>query len=494
MHVKLHQHVWHIVTTITDCRIETPNGVIINLPGGIQHPYFADGTSFELFGAATVRRDPLFGLSSTAELDGLMESDLHVGHGASAAVAAVCTLTLGDLATGGTLADSNGQSVTLDNPHKYAEGWVAIPDATAAGTLTIGEWSKEWEAQPGAYATGYFLPITAETQLGGTLKLMRGEEVVYSHEFAADAEGTPWTVASVKAELEADADWPCTILDEESEIDFQAPVAGERWNDVVLVLEGDLFSNQYYGGMSGGGEGARTAADVFNDIHSDENCPVDVTLDADEGGLGFTATEYGVNDEIAITGSLFSDAAGMSGGHGDYTVAELITAIAGEFEDIMPTAGEAEGTITLTANTPGAAANSITYTATGCFGSGTVKQGSTTRGRNAVEQTDFEIVLNGNQPRPLVGGEHATAMKNGGVYTVAAAGTTLEFLNVTIADYATAEIWVACTATTTVTWPESWSWVDGVVPPCQAGNRYFVRVWSDGHAVIAELKYSYTNA
>lgn len=91
--------------------------------------------------------------------------------------------------------------------------------------------------------------------------------------------------------------------------------------------------------------------------------------------------------------------------------------------------------------------------------------------------------------------EDDTAMKHGGVYTVAAAGTALDYSDVTLAaDYASAEIWVTCTATTTVTWPDSWSWVDGVVPPCQAGNRYFVRVWSDGHAVIAELKYSYANA
>ena len=276
-------NIWYTITPETDCDIDTPNGISIHLPAGIQYFHFADCVSIDISGTATVTQNPpLFKPASASALGGgYIESNLNVGHGAADAVPAVCTLTLGNLATGGTLTDSNGQHVELEAPHKYAEGGVALSGATAAGTLAIGEWSREWEAQPGAYATGYFLPISAETQLGGTLKLMRGEDEVYSHVFAADEEGAPWTVASVKAELEADADWPCTILDEESEIDFQAPVAGESWNDVVLVLEGDLFSNQYYGGMSGGGEGARTAVDVFNDIHNDENCPVDVTLDAD---------------------------------------------------------------------------------------------------------------------------------------------------------------------------------------------------------------------
>ena len=498
----------HVYTLTCDnaCEVydvDTDRLIHVHHAGEVQSQFTAIGMKVRLTDDTAHITELFNGAPAGNGGGGYIESNLNVGHGASAAVAAQCTLTLGDLATGGTLTDSNGQSVELDAPHKYATGTVSIPDATAAGTLAIGEWSREWEAQPGSYAAGYFLPnLEAETQLGGTLKLMRGEEVIYSHEFAADVEGAPWTIASVKAELEADADWPCTILDEESEIDFQAPVAGESWNDVELVLEGDLFSNQYYGGMSGGGVGARTAVDVFNDIHNDENCPVDVTLDADEMGLGFTAKEYGVNDEIAITGSMFSDAVGMSGGHGDYTVAELVTAIDGEFDDITPTAGETEGTITLTANDAGADANAITYTATGCFGSGTVKQGSTTRGKNAVTKTSWRIYLNGDEfsgggtpsapvPEVLVDG---TELKHGHVYTVAAAGTALDYSAVTLADYTSAEIWITCTADTNVTWPDTWSWVDGIVPPCKAGNRYFVRVWSDGHAVVAELKYSYANA
>ena len=498
-------NIWYTITPETDCDLATPNGVSIHLPAGIQYFHFADCVSIDISGTATVTQNPpLFKPASASALGGgYIESNLNVGHGAADAVAAVCTLTLGDLATGGTLEDSNGQSVELENPHKYATGSVSIPDATAAGTLAIGEWSKVWEAQPGSYAIGWFLPKQdAETQLGGTLKLMRGEEVIYSHEFAADVEGAPWTIASVKAELEADENWPCTILDDDAEVDFQAPVPGASWNDVTLVLEGDLFdagggAPVYHGGMERGGEGARTAADVFNDIHGDDDCPVGVSLDADEQGLGFTAKEYGVNDEIAVTGSMFSDAAGMSGGHGDYTVAELVTAIAGEFDDITPAAGETEGTITLTAAEAGAAANAITYTATGCFGSGTVKQGSTTRGKNTVAQTAFKIYLNGAEfsgggapaapvPEPL---GTTTTLKHGHVYTLAVAeNTDLSALSVEL--YGTAELWVDYTAGS-ITLPE-WTWPDLDEPQVWAGGRrYCLVLVNDGTATLAAVNYDY---
>lgn len=86
----------------------------------------------------------------------------------------------------------------------------------------------------------------------GTLKLVRGDEVLFEHEFAGQDHG--WTIAEVKAALEADENWPCTILDEESEIDFEAPEVGPSWNDVELVLTGELFMDGgvYHGGMSGG--------------------------------------------------------------------------------------------------------------------------------------------------------------------------------------------------------------------------------------------------
>ena len=480
---------WYTITPATDCDVSTPNGISIHLPAGIQYFHFADGTSIDIAGEATVTQNPpLFKPASASALGGgYIESNLNVGHGASAAVAAVCTLTLGDLATGGTLADSNGQSVELENPHKYAEGSVAFSDATEACTLTIGEWSKTWEAAPGARATGW-LQLAA----GGGQFIVNGSLVSTPDDYQ--------DVGAWNNALE-----PCGVYCTDESIETGSPKIniaaleyGEEGNSITLEAVSE--SAPVSGPTLTGGVDGRTAVDVFNDIHNDENCPVGVSLDADEQGLGFIAKEYGVNDAISAEGDMFSNWSGMSGGHGDYSVAELVTAIAGEFDDITATAGAAEGTISLTANTAGADANAIVYTATGCFGGGTVKQGSTTRGKNAVTQTAFKIYLNGEEfsgggapsapvPEPL---GTTTTLLHDHVYTLAVAeDTDLSALGVEL--YGSAELWIDYTAGS-VTWPTLWSWVDDIVPSFTASNRYFVRVWSDGHAVIAKLEYSYANA
>lgn len=416
--------------------------------------------------------------SAGASGGGIFHSNLHVGHGASAAVAAVCTLTTGDLGTGGTLEDSNGQSVELEAPHKYAEGGAAFRDATEACTLTIGEWSKAWEEKNDAKASGVF-SIMGDVD---TISVTNGEDE-YSVQVPAnyDTSADDWTAAFAAAGCGI----VCTAVDThgETEVSVEAAEVGEAGNSIVISVE------NYEPVTLDGGSTARTARDVYNDILEDADCPVDVTLDADEQGLGFTAREYGVNDAISAEGDMFSNWSGMGGGHGDYTVAELVTAIGGGFDDITPAAGETEGTITLTANTAGAAANAITYTATGCFGGGTVKQGSTTRGRNAVEQTDYEIILNGGATQPL---DLASTepLKNGHVYSLAvAAATDLSALSVKA--FATCELWLDYTSGS-VTWPELWSWVDDVAPLFVAGSRNFIRVQSDGYAVIAKQYMSYT--
>lgn len=348
------------------------------------------------------------------EFDGHLNGNLYVGNGDEPAVAAVCTLTLGNLTTGGTLADSNGQSVELEAPHKYATGTVSISDATAAGTLTIDDWSKEWEAKTDAKASGTFATMAAD---GEVITVTNGG-VDYPVSVPAypDYESVDGWNAAFTA---AGCGIVCTAVEAIGEVvvSVEAAETGEAGNSIVISVE------NYEPVTLAGGSTARTAVDVFNDIHNDADCPVGVSLDADELGLGFTAKEYGVNDTISAEGDMFSNWSGMSGGHGDYTVAELVTAIADEFDDITPAAGETEGTITLTANVAGAAANSITYTATGCFGGGTVKQGSTTRGKNAVEQTAFKIYLNGEEftggsvtidPTPTQGSTNAVS--SGGVY------------------------------------------------------------------------------
>lgn len=416
---------------------------------------------------------------------GYVNRNLTIGHGAAAAVAAQCVLTPGDLATDGTLADSNGQRVELENPHMYAEGYLVFRDATEAGTLTIGEWSKAWEEKKDAKASGTFALMVDEE----TISVTNGEDE-YSVQVPAnyDTSVDDWTAAFAAAGCGI----VCTAVEAhgETEVSVEAAEAGEAGNGFVISV------GSYEPVTLAGGSSARTAVDVFNDIHEDPDCPVGVSLDADEQGLGFTAKEYGVNDEIAVTGSLFSDAAGMSGGHGDYSVAELVTAIAGEFDDITPAAGETEGTITLTANDAGAAANAITYTATGCFGSGTVKQGSTTRGKNAVEQTAFKIYLNGEEldvePAPAPAAlTPTTKMRNGGVYTVDAA---YEATTLSLPANATAEIWVSIGATTfNVSLPDSWVWVNGAVSDMtgKTNTTFCIAVRNDGVKVLAGMAYSY---
>lgn len=510
-------NIWYTITPETDCDLATPNGISIHLPAGIQYFHYADCVSIDITGTATVTQNPpLFKPASASALGGgYIESNLHIGHGASAAVAAQCTLTLGNLATGGTLEDSNGHHVELEDPHKYAEGSAAFRDAAEACTLTIGEWSREWTEKKDAKAYGTFSLMGDEDAIAFT---NGGDEysVLVPANYATSVDD--WNAAFTAAGCGI----VCTAVEAHGEVEVSVEAAeiGEAGNGFVISVE------NYEPVTLDGGSTARTAADVFRDIHEDPDCPVDVTLDADEMGLGFTAREYGVNDAISAEGDMFSNWSGMSGGHGDYTVAELVTAISGEFDDIEPTAGEAEGTITLTANDAGADANAITYTSTGCFGGGTVKQGSTTRGKNAVEQTAFKIYLNGDEfssgsvtvdPAPTQGSPNAvssggvyaalrelpapvptaltpnTVMKHGGVYTVAADGTELNFSEAGLATNATAEIVVTTgDGVSAVTWP-GWVWCteDGLPPKLDYFQVSRVSVQDDGARTAARVLHSY---
>ena len=470
-------NIWYTITPETDCDIDTPNGISIHLPAGIQYFHFADSVSIDISGTATVTQNPpLFKPASASALGGgYIESNLNVGHGASAAVSAVCTLTLDDLAAGGTLADSNGQSVELENPRKYAQGDAAFRDAAEAGTLTIGEWSKAWEEKKDAKASGVFSIMGDED----TISVTNGEDE-YSVQVPAnyDISVDDWTAAFAAAGCGI----VCTAVEAhgETEVSVEAAEAGEAGNGFVISVE------TYEPVTLAGGSTARTAVNVYNDIHEDPDCPVDVTLDADELGLGFTAKEYGVNDAISAEGDMFSNWSGMGGGHGDYSVAELVTAVAGEFDDITATAGAAEGTISLTANTAGADANAIVYTATGCFGSGTVKQGSTTRGRNAVTQTDFEIILNGGAPQPL-DVDSSEPLKNGHVYTLAVTSAT-NLSALTVKAYATCELWLDYSAGS-VTWPTGLWWAEGSAPTLAAGKSYTIALRYDGVKLRANVQY-----
>ncbi|MDO4221626.1 MAG: hypothetical protein Q4C88_05870 [Akkermansia sp.] len=458
---------------------------------------------------------------------GYIESDLNVGHGASAAVAAVCTLTLGDPTDEGDLTDNAEHALHLDaQPALQSHGVLTVADATEDGTLSIGgevvENFVEKKETPASISLALQVDVSELHGEYGFGLQYNGELWCTFATYITDTTGEAFAEELGNAErwklpdgtalgfAPVEATWDSTT----EKISMVSTAKQGVDGDNVAVEDGPTcpFVVPQDDPSFSGGQDARTMEEALAYVEGVVNNydGLEAEVDAENNAVLVTASEPGAAGDLltlGFEGDMLEVTEQMDGGQDARTYAEVIAAINGDDGEGEPTypfgakaeATETEGVITLTANDAGADANSITYTATGCFGSGTVKQGSTTRGKNAVEQTAFKIYLNGEEldvepAHAPIALTPTTAMKNGGVYTVEAAGTALDFSAVTLAsDYASAEIWVTCTATTTVTWPELWSWVDGVVPPCAAGSRYFVRVWSDGHAVVAELKYSYAN-
>ena len=494
------QNHMYTVTCDGECNIydhDTQALVHTHKEGEVQSQFTAIGMSVD-YDNADAKLTLVFNSAPGGSSNGgNIESDLNVGHPAADAVAAVCTLTLGDLATGGTLTDSNGQSVELEATHKYAEGWVAMLDATEAGTIAFGEHEAiEFEAQPAVAASAL---LTMKDSLPDFIEFglaIGGEDM---NSFSAEnSEG--WTLDTLVSAINNAENWTHAPEVEASEVDGKCLLTAksEYPGSAGNSLEVQAWAYSPFtepDTLLSGGVDARTPQEVVDALNASEDCPAVATLDADEDGISFTAKEYGVNDTIVVTGSLFGNAIGMSGGHGDYTVAELVTAISGEFSDITPAAGEAEGTITLTATTAGKAANAITYTATGCFGSGATRQGSTTRGKDAVEQTAFKIYLNGEEfsgggapsapvPEPL---GTTTTLLHGHVYTLAVVeNTDLSALGVEL--YGTAELWVDYTAGS-VTWPTGLWWVEGSAPTLEADKSYAIALRNDGVKLRANVQY-----
>lgn len=612
MHYKLLPHLWYTISSAAGCDVDCSNGISIHLPANFQHFLFADMESIDVSGEATVTQNPPNFTPYSESRGEEWTSDLCIGHAAAEAVAAVCTLTLGDLGTGGTLADSNGQSVELDAPHAYATGHVDIADATEAGSITFGEHDAvTFEAQTASNASGYL--INEAGAWGNPMQLRclaDPENPAGEYEVLWESEGAFTSDDEFVSVFNSEQDFveaEIVEIEETEHFHFTAKgdYAGAEGNRLVITNGVDYYTTQLTGGTDArspqdvvdilnasadcpavavlahvdaqdakavftplesyepgldyqlsimeddaevnswtwqaqDGDGVQELVDALNDltgqlwentncveasleegkvvlrkldahgaasngysVHLDTNPPFEESEETPiEGGrdesdtITFTAKEYGVNDTITVTGDLFENADGMSGGHGDYTIAELLEAISGEFTDITAAAGEAEGTITLTANTAGKAANIITYTATGCFGSGTTRQGSTTRGKDAVEQTEYKIYLNGNEftggggtpaaptPEPL---GTTTTLKHGHVYTLAvAADTDLSALAVEL--HATAELWIDYTAGS-VTWPTGLWWAEGSAPTLAAGKSYAIALRNDGVKLRANVQY-----
>lgn len=141
----------------------------------------------------------------------------------------------------------------------------------------------------------------------------------------------------------------------------------------------------------------------------------------------------------------------LSGGSdGEYSLAELMEAInASTSFSATAGIGIGDGGILLTAKESGAAANSVVYTATGCFGSGEVQQGSVRAGADA----HIGIFACGVMQtcRYLVVGESSMH----------------------------------------IVWPADWTWREGRAPSIADDTNYIVEVFNDGHRTMAQVSMTY---
>ena len=501
-------NIWYTITPETDCDIDTPNGISIHLPAGIQYFPFADSVSIDISGTATVTQNPpLFKPASAAVSGGgYIESNLNVGHGAADAVAAVCTLAPGaDLDIGGTL-EHDGSVVELED--QFAELDIAVSHPEYGGKLEVTDTGGQTlytfgiPAVPGDFAS-ILLTLSESTPTGQIeFGLDKGDgtelDVYYPFEgdFSLDdfmdflnscAEGSLGDFAEAST---AGGAIRITLKDPAF-----AGVTGNAVKYVYMAMS--PFTNED-GEAFSGGENARDLAGLVEAMQ-DDDAPVTVEANSNNDGVlltskvGGAAGAYnvvnvagsgdlwlGVNDTLAIaTPRTLADLAGYITIH-----AELME---------LASASVSDEAIMLTAPTTPTARqyNDLEYTATGCFGGGTVKQGSATRGKNAVEQTDFEIILNGNQPRPLT---PTTTMRNGGVYTVEA---DIDARNVTLAEHATATIVVSAAdgLVPNVQLP-AWKWCteNGLQPALAYFHVYRLKVADDGFLTTARLVSSYSLA
>ena len=498
-------NIWYTITPETDCELATPNGISIHLPAGIQYFHFADCVSIDISGTATVTQNPpLFKPASASALGGgYIESNLNVGHGASAAVAAQCTLTPGaDLDIGGTL-EHDGSVVELED--QFAELDIAVSHPEYGGKLEVTDnngqtlYTFDIPAAPGDFAS-IVLTLAQGWELESIeFALDKGDgdtlELAYSWEgdfvladFAdflnSGAEGSLGDFAEAQT-------WGPGI-----KITLKDPVfAGTAGNAVSYASRTmSPFENEDGETFSGGGENARDLAGLVEAMQ-DNDAPVEVEENSGNDGVLLTSKVGGAAG--AYNAANVADSGGLWLGVDDSlaiasprTPADLAGVIE---EDLtlmqLASASVSEGRIVLTAPTTPTATeyNGLEYTATGCFGSGTVKQGSTTRGKNAVAQTDYEIILNGNQPRPLT---PTTAMRNGGVYTI---NDNFDAQLVTIPANASARIWAyKDTGALNVQWP-SWTWLtpDGMQPEFDYFKQYRLQVERDNFATTAKVVDSY---
>ena len=510
-------NIWYTITPETDCDIDTPNGISIHLPAGIQYFHFADSVSIDISGTATVTQNPpLFKPASASVLGGgYIESNLNVGHGAADAVAAQCALTPGaDLDIGGTL-EHDGSVVELES--QFAELDIAVSHPEYGGKLAVTDtggqtlYTFDVPAAPGHFASialtlaqGWELnniEFALEKGDGDTLELAyswEGEFILadFADFLNSGAEGSLGDFAEAQT-------WGPGI-----KITLKDPAfAGTAGNAVSYASRTmSPFTNEDGETFSGGGENARDLAGLVEAMQ-DDDAPVEVEANPGNDGVLLTSKVGGAAGAYTVVNAAGGDL--WLGVDGTLAIAtpRTLEDLAGAIEEDLTlmqlaSASVSGGKIVLTAPTTPTATeyNDLVYTATGCFGDETVKQGSTTRGKDAVSKTSWQIVLNGEvldvEPAPTPEElEEDTAMKNHGVYLVTADATAQDFTGITLADNGTAEIWLTCTSNdNSVALPgssEGWIWLDAM-PDMEAGKTYAVAARNVGNAVLAHPIYEYT--
>ena len=506
---------WYTITPETDCDLATPNGISIHLPAGIQYFHFADSVSIDISGTATVTQNPPLFKPASASVSGggYIESNLNVGHGASAAVAAQCSLTPGaDLDIGGTL-EHDGSVVELED--QFAELDLAVSHPEYGGKLEVTDDGQtlyifDVPAAPGDFAS-IALTLAQGWELDGIeFALDKGDgdtlELAYYWEgdFVLDdfveflnsgAEGSLGDFAVAQT------------LGPGIKITLKDPAfAGAAGNAVSYAYRPmSPFTNEDGETFSGGGENARDILGLVEAMQ-DDDAPVEVEVNSGNDGVLLTSKVGGAAGAYSVVNAQGGDL--WLGVDDALAIANPRTPedLAGAIEEYLTlmqlaSASVSDGKIVLTAPTTPTATqyNNLEYTASGCFGSGTVKQGSTTRGKNAVAQTAFKIYLNGAEldvePAPLPTAlTPTTAMKNGGVYTVAA---DIDAQNVTLAEHATAAIIVSSAdgPIPNVKLP-AWKWCteDGLQPKLDYFLVSRMEVMDDGFYTSARLVSQYATA
>lgn len=518
--------------------VDTDRLIHVHHAGEVQSQFTAIGMKVRLTDDTAHITELFNGAPAGNSGGGYIESDLNVGHGASAAVAAVCTLTLGDPTAEGDLADNAGHELHLDaQPALQSHGVLTVADATEGGTLSVGgevvENFTEKKETPASISLALLVDVSElhdyyefGLQYNGELWCTFATYIttITGEDFAEElGDAARWSLPDGTALgfAPVEATWDSTT----EKITMVSTAKQGADGDNVAVEDGPMcpFIVPQDESDFSGGQDARTMDEALAYVEGVVNNydGLEAEVDAEDNAVLVTASEPGAAGDLltlGFEGDMLEVTEQMDGGQDARTYAGVIAEINGDDgagEPTYPMGVKAEATlvevgqIALTSRTAGAAANSITYTATGCFGGGTVKQGSTTRGKNAVAQTAFKIYLNGAEldvePAPLPTAlTPTTAMKNGGVYTVAAAGTALNFSAITLPDNATAEVWIECTAATNITWPTAWKWLDndGAAPEIkcdtttEASHRYRIVVLNEGAQleIVARLAYDYKNA